>query len=185
MAKINAKEIFKDSILELMQKKSLNNISVFNIVDNSGLSRQSFYVHYKDKYDLINQIFDADIAQAVNLIKSDAVFMDVKIEAMLDSMHNNLRFYVKALEYTGQNSLIRHIRDTAYYNHSENLMPKVQNEIPMQKITYCLNYHANCITIALVEWMKDGAVIPSHDIVSIVTECMPHLMKTNYIFKNM
>ena len=41
---------------ELMKRKSLEKITVSDIVQNCGLNRQTFYYHFQDKYDLVNWI---------------------------------------------------------------------------------------------------------------------------------
>jgi hypothetical protein len=124
-----------------------------------------------------------DRARTINFLKTDATYLDVHIEAIFESVRNNLNFYSKAFEYIGQNSLIEHIKNTAYQSHAEIIIPRIKNEIPMQNISYSLNYHANCVTFALVEWVKEGAVIAPCDVVSIVIECMPSLIKSHYVFK--
>lgn len=46
-----------DSLKKLMVEKAFNKISVGDIVEGCGLTRQSFYYHFKDKYDLMNWIY--------------------------------------------------------------------------------------------------------------------------------
>jgi YidC/Oxa1 family membrane protein insertase len=41
----------------LMVKEAFSNISVKDIVDDCGLTRQAFYYHFKDKYDLVKLYF--------------------------------------------------------------------------------------------------------------------------------
>ena len=43
---------------ELMQEKPFEKISVADICQKCEMNRQSFYYHFKDKYDLVNWIFD-------------------------------------------------------------------------------------------------------------------------------
>jgi len=45
-----------NSLKGLMVKKAFSNISVRDFVDDCGLTRQAFYYHFKDKYDLVNWI---------------------------------------------------------------------------------------------------------------------------------
>lgn len=46
------------AIEEIMQTKPLEKITIQEICDHSFLTRQTFYHHFKDKYDLVNWIFD-------------------------------------------------------------------------------------------------------------------------------
>ena len=40
-----------NSLIDLMAKNSINKITVKDIVDNCGLTRQTFYRYFKDKFD--------------------------------------------------------------------------------------------------------------------------------------
>ena len=50
------KRVIIDSFKELASKKNTSDITVKEITDKCGLKRQTFYNHFKDKYDLIKWI---------------------------------------------------------------------------------------------------------------------------------
>lgn len=52
-----------DSLKKLMAEKAFNKIRVDDIVRGCGLTRQSFYYHFKDKYDLMNWIYYTETAR--------------------------------------------------------------------------------------------------------------------------
>ena len=45
------------ALKQLMKTAPLSKISIQNIMDNCGLNRQTFYYHFKDKFDLVNWIY--------------------------------------------------------------------------------------------------------------------------------
>lgn len=45
---------------ELMEQIPFSKISVSDICEKCGMNRKSFYYHFKDKYDLVNWIFDVE-----------------------------------------------------------------------------------------------------------------------------
>ncbi len=53
MKKRATKDIFVEALLKLAKRKSIDKISVKEIVEESGLSLQTFYNHFLDKADLI------------------------------------------------------------------------------------------------------------------------------------
>ena len=57
-----------ESIKALMKKKSLEKITVSDIVRNCGLNRQTFYYHFKDKYDLVSWIYRNEIVATMSSI---------------------------------------------------------------------------------------------------------------------
>lgn len=50
----------------LLEKKPLSKISVKDITEYCNISRNTFYYHFKDKYELINWIFYTDMLENVN-----------------------------------------------------------------------------------------------------------------------
>lgn len=54
---INIKEIVADAMLELCRIKDLKAITIKDIREKTGVSRQGFYNHFADKDDLIHWIY--------------------------------------------------------------------------------------------------------------------------------
>ena len=52
------KKAIAESLKKLMKEKPFEKISVAEICEECGLTRKSFYYHFKDKYDLVSWIFD-------------------------------------------------------------------------------------------------------------------------------
>lgn len=48
----------KDSFFRLVEEKGFEHISVKDITDGAMISRNTFYLHYADKYELLNKICD-------------------------------------------------------------------------------------------------------------------------------
>lgn len=66
MKRKTAKEILSESFQELAAKKSIDKITIREIVDNCGYSPASFYRHFKDKYDLIAWEHTRAVAEIVD-----------------------------------------------------------------------------------------------------------------------
>lgn len=61
----NAKEAFAESLKKMLEKKSLDHITVKDIVEDCGVSRQAFYYHFADIYDLVEWIFLEEASTAL------------------------------------------------------------------------------------------------------------------------
>ena len=59
------KEDFAKSIKQILTYKTLDKITVKEIVDDSGMTRQTFYRYFHDKYDLVNWYFDKLAQQTI------------------------------------------------------------------------------------------------------------------------
>ena len=58
MKSSETKQLLIEGLKECMRRKQLEDITVREIVEAAGVSRQTFYRSYLDKYDLANQYFD-------------------------------------------------------------------------------------------------------------------------------
>ena len=51
------KKALAEAMKELMSERPMNKINIGDIVERCNMNRQSFYYHFKDKYDLVNWIY--------------------------------------------------------------------------------------------------------------------------------
>lgn len=58
MRKVRSRQYLVDALLELMQEKDFESISVNEIVKKARVSRSTFYFQFEDKYFFLNQIID-------------------------------------------------------------------------------------------------------------------------------
>ena len=71
MLKPTSKELFFQALVIVLRTTPVDKISVRHILDVSGLSRQTFYKYFHDKYDLINQYFYEIFAGTYQRINDD------------------------------------------------------------------------------------------------------------------
>jgi AcrR family transcriptional regulator len=50
------KQLIKETLIELIEEKSFEGITVKDLTVKAGLNRGTFYLHYRDKYDLMVKI---------------------------------------------------------------------------------------------------------------------------------
>jgi AcrR family transcriptional regulator len=63
------KMVLRDSLTELMKEKSILGITIKDICELADLSRSTFYAHYKDQYDLLQQIQEETIGNIEKLLE--------------------------------------------------------------------------------------------------------------------
>ena len=62
----DTKMIIVSALKKLSLKKPIEKITVSDITAESGLSRQTFYRHFEDKYALLNWYFDMILKESFN-----------------------------------------------------------------------------------------------------------------------
>jgi len=65
-------EAIKQSLIELMSKKNFEEITIQNIADEADVSRGTVYLHYLDKYDLLDKLIEGHLNEMRNICASTA-----------------------------------------------------------------------------------------------------------------
>lgn len=104
------KQALAASLRELMEEVPFDKINVSQICERCDMNRKSFYYHFKDKYDLVNWIFDTEFISFASASLSSASFQERWgfIEKACRYFYENRGFYQKALQIKGQNSFSDH-----------------------------------------------------------------------------
>lgn len=176
--KKNAKKIFKATISELLNNKSLEYIKIKEIVELSGLTQQSFYNNFRDKYDLVYQIFADD---SENSLRSFSGRWDVTISNFLNIMQNKQRVYTNALKYKGQNSLTEGFSEYIIRTHSMYLLPSGPVSEVENDIYDMIRFHAYGTAMMTTEWALSGMKKNPEVISELFYQCMPNQIKSLYL----
>lgn len=166
------KRAIADAMKKLMENEPLAKISVGDIATECGVTRNSFYYHFKDKFDLINWIFYTELTQAVNQdegLALDAASSWALIEGICTYFYDNKRFYQNALTVTGQNSFVEYFeellgkwivaRTEEWYADDENR-------------DFFVLFFANAFVSAIVRWLTDGAKTPPDKLTQLVKKAI-------------
>lgn len=91
-----------------MQEEPFSGVCIAEICDRCDMNRKSFYYHFKDKYDLLNWIYDTEFLA----VTKDSAHMEGWgfMEKLLQYLYENRAFYRRAMEVKGQNSFHEHFR---------------------------------------------------------------------------
>lgn len=81
----------------------MEKISVAEICETCGVSRKSFYYHFKDKYDLVNWIFHTNLTRLLKNNENQSSFVEI-FNQICEYLYDNRTFYANALQVRGQNS---------------------------------------------------------------------------------
>src|SRR5687767_9297031 len=60
----------KKAVTELMSEKSFDDITIQDIADRADVNRGTIYLHYTDKYDLLDKMIEEHILNLRELCKS-------------------------------------------------------------------------------------------------------------------
>lgn len=142
------------SIIECMKTTSLDRITVADIVDGCGMSRQTFYRNFRDKYDLVNWYFDELLLQYFDKIgKGEAIkeSLGQKFVFMLEEKN----FYLQAFKHEGQNSLKEHDLKLILWYYRKWIEEKTGQELA-EEMEFMLHFFCCGCVYMTAKWVADG-----------------------------
>lgn len=155
------------ALKELMEEKLFSKISVGEICETCGMNRKSFYYHFKDKYDLVNWIFDTEFLSVIQ--KQGASSAWELLEALCAYFYQNRSFYRKALSMEGQNSFSRHFRDLLYTP----LRPRIQEITGVEQANdFQANFFSDAAVMTFQRWLLDKNCLPPEEFLAQLKICM-------------
>jgi AcrR family transcriptional regulator len=69
---LKSQEAIKKAVIELMSEKNFNQITIQDISDRANVSRRTIYLHYLDKFDLLDKLIEEHINELRELQKSSS-----------------------------------------------------------------------------------------------------------------
>ena len=107
---MKTKEIFAQSLKKLSAKKSVEKISVKDIVSDCGLTKTTFYNHFRDKYDLAAWIYSTSAEKIMNKIDSENYSWKDSLTDGINYFFANKDFLKNLmLNTSGQDSFINYV----------------------------------------------------------------------------
>lgn len=107
------RKILKQSLIELMKEKSIKNITVKELCKKSDINRGTFYLHYRDIFDLFEQVemeFFNNLKEVLDENKKDIISLkDTHLEPIFRFILDNNDFCLVMLSEHGDLSFSRRL----------------------------------------------------------------------------
>ncbi len=173
MIRKTAKEILAEAFREVAQSKSIDKITIQDIVDNCGYSPATFYRNFKDKYDLIAWEHTRGVAKIMGTIDNYHTWKQAMIDAA--EWYNTEKVYLANLfqHTSGQDSFIRYMTEISCDAVKKHILAsgnkeKLTGQEELFVRTYCLG------TVNLTcEWILGMHDAKPEEIADIYVSSLP------------
>lgn len=157
------------ALKELMEEFPFIKISVADICAKCDINRKTFYYHFKDKYDLVNWIYDTEFMEAIRR-KSYTSGWEF-LEDLCDYLYANKTFYRRVLKVKGQNSFSEHFREL--------LLPVLTSSwndilVGQNEKDFYVNFFADAYSCSIERWLLEENCIDSKEFFSLLKSCALH-----------
>lgn len=164
---IRTKKMIRKALSELIEEKGLNNISITDLTTRADINRGTFYLHYTDKYDLLEKVED----EIMKEIQEQTKGIDYINMMNIDVVNEPIPFIIKLFEYFKENAnfmkailgpkgdplFLRKLKKFTEINLFEKKLVKAFNQenmlIPEEYfISYLISAHLGVVQ----QWLESG-----------------------------
>lgn len=83
------KKMIRDSLFDCLKEKPLMNVTVREVCDRAGINRATFYYHYKDCHDVVEQLENEQIEKFRQILTENEKFGVKLTQSILDMLEKN------------------------------------------------------------------------------------------------
>ena len=166
------KRALAQALKTLMSRTPFAKISVGDICEACGMSRKSFYYHFKDKYDLVNWIFYSEF---INEVQTDDYQNAWEfLEDICAYFYRERVFYRNAMNIYGQNSFREYF--------SEVMEPFIQSFLTMvlhneNDSEFSQIFLTDAFLASLVRWLSHSDTMPPEQYLSNLKQLLIDLSR--------
>jgi len=179
-------KMIKEAFFKLMEKESFEKISVQAIADVAMVSRTTFYLHFLDKYDLLdkieNEVLDEIKGMVIGFALEDAI-ADISSKKpftillqMYEYIKENRQFFVLIMGENGDPSF--------FYKLYETIIHTVPQSINVDRLKIPQHYAVALLigvhTSIINEWLKTGLKETPEEMITMITQVMRDVPKNIY-----
>ena len=179
-----AKKIDK-ALISLLEQKTFEYITISEICKAAGVNRSTFYLHYENTVDLLNETFRYLLDDFLACFKVDRVSIvnGFKVSPLDELIFVSNDYLYPYLSYIRDNkrvfSTVLHHSDSFGFNDVfQRLFEHVFNPIlerynyPADDRKYVMMFYLNGITAIVDEWLNKNCEKSVEDVARIIHECI-------------
>ncbi|HIY57201.1 MAG TPA: TetR/AcrR family transcriptional regulator [Candidatus Tetragenococcus pullicola] len=165
--------VIKEAFLDLLNQKELSQITVTEICEKANVNRGTFYLHYKDSFDLYRQIED-DLMQEILPLLSLLPKEDLKdwLHRLLLILQKNTTLAKILVKNFHQEALINKIFVEVYDQAIQNFKEKFQ-ETNQQHLEYYFTYFVQGTLGVILEWFENEQDLTVDEMSTILANLLP------------
>ena len=144
------------STKELMDLMPFASISVSDITRRCGINRNTFYYHFRDKFDVIRWIFYTEITPIIRDSGDRGQWADHLIR-LCRYMQENRTFYLNALTVAGQNSFIECLMEF-YQSLVAGILRSADRDgsLSAEDADFVSRFYAYPLIGIVLDWAREG-----------------------------
>ncbi|WMT43066.1 TetR/AcrR family transcriptional regulator [Paenibacillus sp. D2_2] len=167
---IRTKNAIKLALIELVLEQGFESVSVKDITNKAGINRGTFYIHYTDKYDLMNKSQEEVMKELSSVInkhypniitefsKDETSKIPFRLSVIIFRYLDENSDFIKAVlspqgDLSFQLKLKRFMWEVLFHKNFNDLLDNKKTLIPKN---YIISYVASAHIGIIQEWIENG-----------------------------
>lgn len=157
------KGTIKDAFFELCKENKIEKISIKDITTNAHINRSTFYLYYRDIYDLLESIEKEFLEDFTNKVKD--VYTIILEDGNIYPIIPSLEFYQKYSKYlktllgsNGDPEFAHKLKTIIKKSLSELLKSEGLQSVPY--LDYIIEYFASAQIGVMTYWLQNEMILP-------------------------
>ena len=155
------------SFKKLLETEPFDKITISEITNDCGLSRQTFYYHFRDIFDMIRWIYNSESLNEIGGRGGYGTWQD-KIRELFDYTLNNKSLILGTFNSKCRNDLVGYYMDVSIRKISDIVEMKSDGDIAEKDKKFIVSVYAYAFVGIMVDWISDGMKESSEEMVDRV-----------------
>lgn len=160
-----------DATERLAREHSLDEITVANITREAGISRQAFYNHFKDKYNIAQWYWDYCARLFLERSGKSLSWFDANLGS-LNLLSEHATFLKSMLQSDDYNSPLNYGRRRRIELLTEAVRQKAPEALD-EELLFEIEFFADAESRAIASWMLHDMPIPTERLARYLEDCVP------------
>ena len=161
------KKLLAGAMEELLLTKSIDSITVNDIIERADVSRTTFYRHFEDKFALINWIF-GQYMDELTISYQGVTSYRLLLAKLFTFFQEKQVFFTKILNYLGQNTFYQYFLDRMTTLLTAYLQDSIGSGNLSNADKYMLRYHSGGLLRVTYDWLDAGTPESPEELTNIL-----------------
>ena len=151
------RKAIKTSLIKLMSEKDLSDITITEIAEEAEINRKTFYAHYRDIYDILDEIENDLIEKVFRILNNADVLKSMYnpyplLRELTGEINQNLEFYRLLVQTRDYNSLLDKIKGIFRERFLELTKDTIKTD--RELLSFVIDFISSGITSVYKEWFS-------------------------------
>lgn len=154
--KQTTKRALEESLKRLLLQKPLNKITIHDIAEDCGISRMTFYYHFKDIYDLVEWSCEEDAARALDGKNTGETWQEGAVN-IFHAVLENKPFVMNVYHSVSREQIERYLSRLVYQLLYGVLKEKAAGmQVREEDMRFIADFYKYAFVGIMLDWIQEG-----------------------------